>query len=354
MPYQRHDAITGEQTYLSATNFLSTKNYAVPALENADYLSVKPTPIVPLANSFLPSNLKAFIKLEQCNPTGSIKYRPANFIIRTLVEKGVLNSSSTVIESSSGNMGAALAYVCREFGIRFICVVDPRAQQANLDLIQRFGGEIDLVKTALNKDFLSARIKRVQELVDRTPNSYWTNQYANPLNQQAHFKTTAKEIFDEFGSQLDALFVATSSTGTYNGIAQFFRKFSPTTQVVAVDAQGSVLYGGSAGERKISGMGAGIVTPLSKQSTPDILYRISDIECVQGCHSLFLAEGHKAGGSTGAVYQALAKHQYDYCSKKVLLLSADGGDKYSNTIYNRDWVNSLKDGLWNESAGMGL
>ena len=297
------------------------------------------TPVTPLRTMRDSYGIDAWVKHESFNPTGSIKYRAAKHIVDQMRERGELPCGSSIVESSSGNMGAALAAICQQYNLGFTCVVDPRVQPYNLELIRSYGADICMVSEPLNGDFLTARIAKVKAILSHDSRFRWTNQYENPLNLNAHYYSTAPEIFSDFSTSLDYLFVATSSTGTFNGIRKFFKENSPNTVIVAVDASGSVLFNGVAGSRKISGMGAGIATSLSKLSTPQILYRISDGDCVKGCYRHRSDENLDVGGSTGALYEALFQNREFYKGKRVLILSADGAEKYQSTIYNDGWLN---------------
>ena len=174
--------------------------------------SIGHTPMIRLSRYLDLPNIDLIAKLEASNPGGSAKDRPARRMIEEGLKDGSINARTTIIESSSGNMGIGLAQICRYHGLRFICVVDPNAQAQNVAIIRALGAEVRLVTKPLEGDFLAARLALVKELLDGIENSFWPNQYANLNNPLAHEFGTIQEIDDTLGGAFDYLFVATSST----------------------------------------------------------------------------------------------------------------------------------------------
>ncbi|WP_442509276.1 2,3-diaminopropionate biosynthesis protein SbnA [Novipirellula sp. SH528] len=296
------------------------------------------TPLIQLSRYLDVADVTLFAKLEASNPGGSAKDRPAHEMIRQAIERGEIDHNTTVIESSSGNMGIGLAQVCRYYGMRFICVVDPRAQHQNIEIMQALGAEIDLVDQPLEGDFLAARLARVCYLLETTPDSYWPNQYSNPANPLSHRIGTVREIDEALGGHLDYLFVATSSTGAAQGCRDFLRSMNRSTQVVAVDSAGSVLFGGTAGTRMIPGLGAGRVPPLARNQTFDHIARVSDLDCVVGCRRMAHREAMLVGGSAGGVLETVRRMQDQLSGKACAAILHDSGTRYLQTIFNDEWV----------------
>src|SRR5437868_7143024 len=137
------------------------------------------TPLIQLSRSCRDYDFQVWAKLESLNPGGSTKDRPAFNIITRVMESGAIGPDTVVIESSSGNMGIGLAQACTYYGLRFICVIDPKVTTQNLRLLEAYGAEIDHVREPdpSTGDFLQARINRVQALLRLTRNSFWPNQY---------------------------------------------------------------------------------------------------------------------------------------------------------------------------------
>lgn len=186
------------------------------------------TPLVPLRRLFPGIAFDLYAKLELLNPGGSSKDRTALSLLREAWEEGRITSASTIVESSSGNLGIGIAQFCTYMGVRFICVVDSRTTPVNLKILEAYGVEIDMVRDcdAPSGDLLRARIARVQQLCEEIPDSFWPNQYANTANSRAH-QTTMREIYESLQGKVDYLFVATSSCGTLRGCAEFLRRPAP-------------------------------------------------------------------------------------------------------------------------------
>jgi cysteine synthase A len=300
--------------------------------------AVGQTPLIRLSRFLSVTDIELFAKLEACNPGGSAKDRPARTMIKRALRRGQIDQNTTVIESSSGNMGIGLAQACRYHGLRFICVVDARAQKENLKIIEALGGEIDLVTEPIQGDFLTARIARVCELLERIPNSHWTNQYGNRDNPLAHQRSTIREVDDALDGQFDVLFVATSSTGTVQGCREYLRLRNHPAEVVAVDAEGSVLFGGDAGTRLIPGLGAGKEPALAASQSFDGVARVSDLECVIGCRQLANREAMLVGGSAGGVLMAIDRMKCELAGKRCVAILHDSGTRYLDTVYDDEWV----------------
>jgi cysteine synthase A len=298
------------------------------------------TPLVALQRIASARDLRVLAKLEFFNPGGSIKDRPAMTMIEHAWEQGRIGPGSTVVESSSGNMAIGLAVVCRHFGLRFICVVDAKATRHNVDLLRTYGAEIEMVlePNSVTGDYLTARIARVQELLRRLPGTFWPDQYSNRCNAFAHHETM-QEIVEETGGRIDYLFCATSTCGTIQGCWEYAVHRGMPVKLVAVDAVGSVIFGGRPGPRLIPGHGASRKPELL---TPGIVHKcvhVTDLDCIAGCRRLLRDETILAGGSSGGVISALEQmeHQIPRGSHCVLIFP-DGGDRYLDTIYSDAWV----------------
>jgi|SRR6185369_2253778 cysteine synthase A len=298
------------------------------------------TPLVRLQHVFGEIPFRLYAKLEALNPGGSTKDRPALNIIKHGIEQGMIRSGTVVVESSSGNMGIGLAQVCSYYGLRFICVIDPKTTSQNRLLLKIYGAEISLVEEPdpVSGEFLQARIDRVQALLHTYPNSFWPNQYANMLNPYAHHQTM-KEIVDALDGQLDYLFCATSTCGTLRGCADYVRAENLKTKIFAVDAVGSVIFGGHKQKRLIPGHGAAVRPELYSEGLADRCVYVTDLDCVIGCRRLVREESILAGGSSGAVLMAAAqvKHEIPPGAACVLIFP-DRGERYLDTIYSDEWV----------------
>lgn len=299
------------------------------------------TPLVELKRVIPNVPFRLFAKLEAFNPGGSSKDRPARAILQHALSSGLLREGSVVIESSSGNMGIGLAQACRIFGLRFICVIDPKTSPQNVRLLRLYRAEVNLVTEPdpATGEFLQARVARVRELQKQIPGSFWPNQYANEVNAMAHYETTMHEIATSLRGQVDYLFCATSTCGTITGCAEYARDHRMGTKIVAVDAVGSRIFGYVFGKRLIPGFGAGFRPDLCRLNLISHCIHVSDTECVVGCRRLLQTEGLLAGGSSGGVVAAVdrLKHEIPEGACCVMILP-DRGERYLDTIYSDDWV----------------
>lgn len=298
------------------------------------------TPLVKMERLFPESTLEFYAKLECFNPGGSAKDRPATSMIEAALKEGIISKHSTIVESSSGNMGIGLAQVCRYYGLKFICVVDPHAQQQNIAIIKAYGGEIVLVDNPENGDYLTARLSTVKKLIAEHRDYYWPNQYSNLNNPRSHYRGTIRELDKALRGDIDFLFVATSSTGTARGCRDYFREKRRKTQVVAVDAVGSILFGGKAGTRKIPGLGAGVISDLAQGQEFDRVVRVSDLDCVRGCRKVARREAVLVGGSAGGIVEAVSRLGNELDGKRCAAIFHDSGKRFLDTIFNDEWVKS--------------
>ncbi len=298
------------------------------------------TPLVRLTRLFPDSPFNLYAKLEALNPGGSIKDRAAYRIIKGALEQGRIGPDTTIIESSSGNMGIGLAQACRYLGLRFICVVDPKTTKQNLAILKAYGAEIDLVPQPdpVTGEFLQARLNRVQELLKVIPNSWWTDQYANLFNALAHRRTMA-EVMMQLRGRVDYLFLAAGTCGTLRGTADYIRENRLDTHLWAVDAVGSVIFGQKPGKRLIPGHGAARVPELFEPDLAERCIHVTDVDCIRGCYKLLKREAILAGGSSGAVITAVERVRHEIPDgANVVLLLADRGERYLDTVYSEEWV----------------
>lgn len=299
------------------------------------------TPLIKLSKWPGPKRrIEVFAKLEMLNPGGSAKDRPALRMIREAWKEGKIGPSSVIVESSSGNMAISLAYICSFLGLRFISVIDPRTAEQNIRILRAYGAEIEYVSEPDQEtgEFLQARLKRVQKLLSTIPNSYWPNQYANENNYLSHYETTMSEITAELG-KVDYLFGGVSTCGTMYGCAKYVRDHGLSTKIVAVDAEGSVLFGGKKGPRRFPGLGAGIHPPFSQTHFMDQVVRVSDWDMIMGCRQLVRQESILAGPSSGGVVMALKRMEPRLPEGSVCaVILHDRGERYLDTVYSDEWV----------------
>jgi cysteine synthase A len=295
---------------------------------------LRPTPVVRLAHP----RLNLFAKLEYLNVVGSLKDRPAYYMMRDAIRRGAVRRTTTVIESSSGNTGAALAVFCRLLGLNFVPIIDPNIQNQYRGLLQRTCAQVVSVdKRDETGGYLKTRLAKVKELLETIPEVFWTDQYRNPSAMAAHYEMTAGEIIASF-SALDYVFVAVSTAGTLAGVSQRLKAHFPNVKVVAVDAEGSVIFGQRPRRRYISGIGSSIVPDLLKHALVDDTVHVSELDTIDACHELLREHQIHAGGSSGSSFAAIKNYPFWEPSPTVLFLCADRGTAYMDTIYDAKWI----------------
>lgn len=300
------------------------------------------TPLVRLSRLYPNLHFALWGKLEGCNIGGSIKDRPAKEMLCAAIARGEIGQGTTIIESTSGNFGVGLAQFCCSLGLPLICVVDPKTTQQNLTILRAYGVKLEMVSKPdpTTGEYLQARLNRVHQLLARIPNSYWPNQYGNLDNPRAHRRTLA-EIVGALNGRLDYLFVTVSTCGTLRGCSEAVRQHDLATKIVAIDAVGSVIFGGSRAPRLIPGHGAGVRSGLFREGLANCVVHVDDVECILGCRRLVRHEGILAGGSSGAVVSGIGKVADQIPADSICAaILPDRGERYLDTIFNEAWIDS--------------
>lgn len=302
---------------------------------------LRPTPHVPLVMQ----GMRLFAKLEYVNPVGSIKDRPAYWILKRAAERGEISDESTVVESSSGNFASALAAYTRLVGLQFIPVIDPCISSTYESFLRRLCPRV--VKVEERDDtggFLKTRLQMVDQLRATIPNVYWTNQYGNLDAMEAHYELTAGEICADFDS-LDYAFIGVSTGGSIAGISRRLKERYPKVRIIAVDAQGSVIFGDTPRKRHIPGLGSSIVPPLVKQARIDDVVLVPEQETIAACRELLASHGLFVGGSSGTAFAAVKRYAPKMTGIKcptVLFICADRGTPYLDTVFDPAWAAKLE------------
>lgn len=281
-----------------------------------------------------------FLKLEGFNVTGSIKVKTAIGLIEDLERRGQATPHETVIiESSSGNLGIALAMVCAIKGYQFICVTDANATRANIRGMELYGAEVVVVDERDSAGgFLETRFKIIDNLLKKHANSIWLNQYDNVANKDVHAEQTGKEIAREF-EHIDWVFIGAGTTGTLGGVSETLRKTFPDVKIVAVEPFGSVTFGGKPAKRNIPGVGTSVRPRIADYASPDRIISVEETKTIDACLD-FVENYHLLiGGSTGTVLAGIKDLASEFKpNDTIVAISADLGEKYMDTVYDPDWV----------------
>jgi N-(2-amino-2-carboxyethyl)-L-glutamate synthase len=285
-----------------------------------------------------------YAKLEYTNLTGSVKDRPAIWIMEQAIRSGKVREGTTVIESSSGNFAIALAMICKGLGIDFMPVIDPNISNEKEEILNV------LCKNVVKVDerdktggYLLTRIERVKNLCSSIDNSFWPDQYSNEDNYMSYYRGMANELISELPS-LGYVFVAVSSGGTITGISKRIKEIKPDVKVFAVDVEGSVIFGQPPAPRHVSGIGASQKSALIEHASIDDIYIVSEAGIIDACLGLLNEHLVFGGASAGACYnsvQRFIQQSDNIIEKDIVFICPDKGDAYLKTIYNEKWKRKL-------------
>ena len=283
-----------------------------------------------------------FLKCEGFNFAGSVKLKAATEMVEAAERAGILTPGSILVESSSGNLGVALSMIAANKGYGFVCVTDSRCNLSTKRMMQAFGSQVHVItEPDPVGGLLGARINYVRGLCASDDRYVWLNQYSNPQNWQAHYRSTAPAIARQF-PQLDVLFVGAGTCGTLMGCARYFREINRRVRVVAVETVGSVTFGGPAGRRMIPGLGTSVRPPMLDESFVDDVVRVEEADTIRACHRL-AATGFLFGGSTGTVISGAMDWLTLHGSQDLtaVAIAPDFGERYLDTVYHANWVQDL-------------
>ncbi|WP_372631935.1 PLP-dependent cysteine synthase family protein [Cohnella sp.] len=304
--------------------------------------TVGKTPLLTSPNSNQADEGQLLFKYERYNPGGSIKDRAALFIVEQAERRGWLKPGGTIIESSSGNFGISLAMIGAAKGYRVVILVDPKTTSANLALLKGFGAEVIVVTEQDDSgSYHKTRISLANRLAREIENSYRPDQCFNLLNSEAHFRTTAREMVEACSGRLEAFVTAVSTGGQLGGISRYLKTYAPETKVVGVDAVGSTIFGGDAEAYRIPGIGLSWTPDNLDVNHVDSVYKVADEQAFLAARAFARNEGILMGPSSGAcALVALKIAQELKPGQRVVCMVSDGGDRYIQTLFNDEWMES--------------
>jgi cysteine synthase len=279
------------------------------------------------------------LKLESHNATGSIKYRTAIGLILMLERERPLIPGSVVIESTSGNLGLAMAALLGQIDCRFIAVIDPRTPAITRECLSQLDAKFILVEEPdQHGGFLLSRLRKVAQLCDANPGYRWPDQYRNPANPQIHEDTTGPEIAEQCGVESNSVYIAVSTGGTLAGVSRYLRRHCADIRIVAVDVAGSQAIVSSHGRRLVPGIGSSVRSSFLRESSYDDFASVSAAESFAMCRILRDDLGYAIGGSSGSVIYAMVMDEKWRETSLPLCLCPDDGTKYVYTIYSDRWL----------------
>jgi cystathionine beta-synthase len=289
---------------------------------------------------------RLFLKLENQNPTGSIKDRVGLSMIEAAERAGKLRPSGTVIEATAGNTGLGLALVAAQKGYRTILVVPDKMSQEKVLHLKALGADVRLTRSDVVRGHPDYYQDIAERLAREIAGAHYINQFANPANPEAHEKATGPELWQQMEGKIDAVVCGVGSGGTLTGLSRFFAKTAPQVDMVLADPEGSILAPlvktGKApppGAWLIEGIGEDFVPPNCDLSRVKQAYAVSDRDSFAAARLLLREEGLLGGSSTGTLLAAALR----YCKeqkneKRVVTFVCDSGNKYLSKIYNDAWM----------------
>lgn len=290
------------------------------------------TPLVRLRRLSPAGGATVWAKLEAKNPLGSVKDRPALYMIEDAEREGRISPERTIIvEPTSGNTGIGLAMVCAVKGYRLILTMPETMSLERRRILELLGAELVLTEAALG---MRGAVEKAEEIAAAAAASFMPRQFSNPANVKAHRETTAQEILDDMeGLSLDAFVAGMGTGGTLTGVGQALRERGYKARVVAVEPErSSVLAGGEPGPHLIQGIGPGFVPELLDRSVLSEVRAVTDADAVLTARELARQEGLLVGISSGAAaFAAVAVARELGPDQNVVTVLCDTGERYLST-----------------------
>lgn len=271
-----------------------------------------------------------YLKMEKYNKNCSIKDRTAYFLIKDFIQKNIFNEKITIIESTSGNLGISLGYFAEILNIKFKAIIDETITKSKLQELEK--RNIEYIKASIGdcSDYRSARIKLAKELNNKD-NYFWINQYDNFSNFQAHYQTTAPEIWSQMNGKIDIVVVSIGTGGTITGVSKYLKEMNKHILIYGVEPRGSTIFGGE--EFHYINVGVGLKGEsriISEyKNFIDFSLKVGDKEAIE------ITRKYKDIGfgiSTGYSLVIALKLSKKYPNKNIVVVSADGIENYKDII----------------------
>ncbi len=291
------------------------------------------TPMVRLANTEKEYKISARLlaKIEGFNPTGSAKDRAAMYMISDAEEKGLLRQGGTIIEPTSGNTGIGLAAIAVPKGYRVIIVMPDTMSIERQKMMTAYGAELVLTEGRLG---MTGAIAEAERLCREIEGSFIPDQFKNPANALAHYKTTGPEIWRDTEGQVDVFVAGIGTGGTISGVGRFLKEMNPDIRIIGVEpAKSPFLTKGTSGAHGLQGIGAGFLPEALDLSVVDEIITVDEEDAYCAGRLLGNKEGILAGISSGAALHAAltVAHKKEYQDKSIVVLLPDTGTRYLST-----------------------
>ncbi|MGE3320085.1 MAG: PLP-dependent cysteine synthase family protein [Candidatus Berkiella sp.] len=304
------------------------------------------TPLVKLNKVVDTNSATVLVKCEFMNPTGSIKDRMANYIIANAEKTGQLIPGGTIVENTSGNTGLALAMIAAVKGYKAIFTMPDKMSQEKVNMLKSFGAQVVITPTDVPGDSPEHYVEVAKRIAKETPNAFYVNQYHNPANIEAHYHSTAPEIWQQTAGKMDAFVAGTGTGGTISGVGRYFKENSYPVKIIGVDPIGSVHYDYFYTHQlvtphvyKVEGIGEDILCEAMDFSVVDEMHQTNDEQAFSMARRLVKEEGLFCGGASGAIVQVavdLAKTLGP--GNTVVAMLTDSGSRYISKFLNDNWM----------------
>jgi cystathionine beta-synthase len=304
------------------------------------------TPIVRLNRITGDSKAQVYVKADYLNPGGSVKDRIGISMIDEAERKGLLKPGGTIIEGTSGNTGMGLALVAAVRGYKMVFTITDKQSKEKIDLLKALGAEVIVCPTAVEPEDPRSYYSVAKKLAREIPNSYYPNQYENPMNPEAHYRTTGPEIWEDTEGKITHFVCGVGTGGTISGVGKYLKEKNPSVKVIGVDPIGSLYYEkvktgkvGRALTYVVEGIGEDFFPATMNLNILDDILQVTDEECFVVARRLVKMEGIFTGGSGGGCISAALKVAEKLGPKDLIVaFLPDTGMRYLSKVYNDEWM----------------
>lgn len=310
--------------------------------------SIGHTPLIKLQRLANDVPAQVAVKVEACNPGGSVKDRIGLAMIDEAERKGLLKEGGTIIEATAGNTGVGLAMVAAVKGYRCIFVLPDKMSQEKVLLLKAYGAEVVITPTNVPPDSPESYNGVADRLGREIPGAWRPNQFANMANPEIHYRTTGPEIWEQTQGKITAFVAGIGTGGTISGVGRYLKERNPNVKVIGADPEGSILSGDTPKPWKVEGIGEDYVPKTFNGQIIDDWVRVSDVESFHLARALSRKEGILAGGSSGTNLAAALRYARRLTPDDlVVALVCDTGRNYLSKYFDDAWL-AQHHLLWDE------